>query len=284
MHRDLKPQNILLNFRVDKSLATNKDIQLKIADFGFARFLQEGVMAATLCGSPLYMAPEVIMSQHYDKKADLWSIGTIAYQCLTGKAPFTADSPQALKQFYEKHVNLVPDIPQSTSQQLRDLLIKMLKRNPSDRINFEDFSTHKFLTDYGNNRSTLIELAHAADPSRDVNNYQTRAAAQSSQKQQVQSNQQAAGANLKRSGSSDSTSSNDKKQPENDLIVTRALHEYEQRVAEIKSKASAAVAAVTSAGNGSPSATPNKDAENKQELSDYVLIFKKSSKDEGIIF
>ena len=109
VHRDLKPQNILLNFRVDKSIATNKDIQLKIADFGFARFLQDGVMAATLCGSPLYMAPEVIMSHHYDKKADLWSIGTIAYQCLTGKAPFTADSPQALKLFYEKHVNLVPE-------------------------------------------------------------------------------------------------------------------------------------------------------------------------------
>lgn len=51
VHRDLKPQNILLNFVVDKSQATNRDIQLKIADFGFARFLQEGVMAATLCGS-----------------------------------------------------------------------------------------------------------------------------------------------------------------------------------------------------------------------------------------
>lgn len=109
VHRDLKPQNILLNFIVDKTIATNKDIQLKIADFGFARFLQDGVMAATLCGSPLYMAPEVIMSHHYDKKADLWSIGTIAFQCLTGKAPFTAESPQALKVFYEKHVNLVPE-------------------------------------------------------------------------------------------------------------------------------------------------------------------------------
>ena len=51
VHRDLKPQNILLNFRVDKSVATNRDIQLKIADFGFARFLQDGNMAATLCGS-----------------------------------------------------------------------------------------------------------------------------------------------------------------------------------------------------------------------------------------
>ena len=67
---------------------------MKIADFGFARFLQDGVMAATLCGSPMYMAPEVIMSQQYDAKADLWSIGTIMYQCLTGRAPFQANSPQ----------------------------------------------------------------------------------------------------------------------------------------------------------------------------------------------
>ncbi len=109
VHRDLKPQNILLNYTADKNVATCTDIQLKIADFGFARFLQDGVMAATLCGSPLYMAPEVIMSMHYDKKADLWSIGTIAYKCLTGKAPFTAESPQALKNFYQKHVNLVPE-------------------------------------------------------------------------------------------------------------------------------------------------------------------------------
>lgn len=85
------------------------------ADFGFARHLQSNAMAATMCGSPMYMvcisicadlcrvpcthrasevcfvctqAPEVIMSQHYDAKADLWSIGTIVYQCLTGKAPF----------------------------------------------------------------------------------------------------------------------------------------------------------------------------------------------------
>ena len=71
-------------------------ITMKIADFGFARFLQDGVMAATLCGSPMYMAPEVIMSQQYDAKADLWSIGTIMYQCLTGRAPFQATSPQVI--------------------------------------------------------------------------------------------------------------------------------------------------------------------------------------------
>ena len=110
VHRDLKPQNILLCYKSKGAEASRcpTDITLKIADFGFARFLSDGVMAATLCGSPMYMAPEVIMSLQYDAKADLWSIGTIVYQCLTGKAPFHAHTPQALKQFYEKNANLSP--------------------------------------------------------------------------------------------------------------------------------------------------------------------------------
>ena len=53
-------------------------------------------------------APEVIMSQKYDSKADLWSVGTIMFQCLTGKAPFIAQSPPELRLFYEKHLNIRP--------------------------------------------------------------------------------------------------------------------------------------------------------------------------------
>ncbi|KAK3085030.1 hypothetical protein FSP39_023107 [Pinctada imbricata] len=144
VHRDMKPQNILL-CHSGKSNAPANEIRLKIADFGFARFLQDGVMAATLCGSPMYMAPEVIMSLQYDAKADLWSIGTIVFQCLTGKAPFQAQTPQQLKHFYEKHAELKPNIPKDTSAELRDLLLKMLKRNAKDRIEFEDFFVHPFL-------------------------------------------------------------------------------------------------------------------------------------------
>ncbi|XP_064620250.1 serine/threonine-protein kinase ULK2-like isoform X2 [Lineus longissimus] len=145
VHRDLKPQNLLL-CHAGKPSPQPSDIRIKIADFGFARFLQDGVMAATLCGSPMYMAPEVIMSLQYDAKADLWSIGTIVFQCLTGKAPFQAQTPQQLKQFYEKHANLAPNIPPGTSPELKDLLLKMLKRNARDRIEFEDFFMHPFLT------------------------------------------------------------------------------------------------------------------------------------------
>ncbi|XP_075051261.1 serine/threonine-protein kinase ULK2 [Mixophyes fleayi] len=144
IHRDLKPQNILLSYATRKKM-TFSGIRIKIADFGFARYLQSNMMAATLCGSPMYMAPEVIMSQHYDAKADLWSIGTVIYQCLVGKPPFQANSPQDLRLFYEKNKNLVPSIPAETSSYLSDLLLGLLQRNQKDRLDFEGFFTHPFL-------------------------------------------------------------------------------------------------------------------------------------------
>uniref|UniRef100_A0A671QE86 non-specific serine/threonine protein kinase n=1 Tax=Sinocyclocheilus anshuiensis TaxID=1608454 RepID=A0A671QE86_9TELE len=135
IHRDLKPQNILLSHPAGRKSHSNNTC-IKIADFGFARYLQNNMMAATLCGSPMYMAPEVIMSQNYDAKADLWSIGTIVFQCLTGKAPFQASSPQDLRLFYEKNKTLSPNIPRETSSHLRNLLLGLLQRNHKDRMDF----------------------------------------------------------------------------------------------------------------------------------------------------
>uniref|UniRef100_A0A8D2ZM22 non-specific serine/threonine protein kinase n=1 Tax=Scophthalmus maximus TaxID=52904 RepID=A0A8D2ZM22_SCOMX len=144
LHRDLKPQNILL-CHPEGRRSSSTNTYIKIADFGFARHLQTNTMAATLCGSPMYMAPEVIMSQNYDAKADLWSIGTIVYQCLTGKAPFHASTPQELRLFYESNRTLLPSIPKETSSHLRNLLLRLLQRNHNERISFDDFFHHPFL-------------------------------------------------------------------------------------------------------------------------------------------
>ncbi|RLN51451.1 hypothetical protein BBJ29_009840 [Phytophthora kernoviae] len=81
IHRDLKPQNLLL---VEDSSTS----ALKIADFGFARHLATTSLAETLCGSPLYMAPEILKFQKYDAKADLWSVGTILFEMLAGRPPY----------------------------------------------------------------------------------------------------------------------------------------------------------------------------------------------------
>nr|XP_040125518.1 serine/threonine-protein kinase ULK2 isoform X3 [Ictidomys tridecemlineatus] len=144
IHRDLKPQNILLSY-ANRRKSSVSGIRIKIADFGFARYLHSNMMAATLCGSPMYMAPEVIMSQHYDAKADLWSIGTVIYQCLVGKPPFQANSPQDLRMFYEKNRSLMPSIPRETSPYLASLLLGLLQRNQKDRMDFEAFFSHPFL-------------------------------------------------------------------------------------------------------------------------------------------
>ncbi|XP_054466443.1 serine/threonine-protein kinase ULK1a isoform X2 [Anoplopoma fimbria] len=144
LHRDLKPQNILL-CHPEGRRSSPINTSIKIADFGFARHLQTNTMAATLCGSPMYMAPEVIMSQNYDAKADLWSIGTIVYQCLTGKAPFHASTPQELRLFYESNMTLLPSVPKETSLNLRHLLLGLLQRNHKERIGFDEFFQHPFL-------------------------------------------------------------------------------------------------------------------------------------------
>ncbi|GJN30123.1 hypothetical protein PR202_gb18403 [Eleusine coracana subsp. coracana] len=91
VHRDLKPQNLLLS--------TNGDaIILKIGDFGFARSLMNENLAATICGSPLYMAPEIWQGKDYDAKSDLWSVGVILFQLVTGQLPFPGSNYYQLRQ------------------------------------------------------------------------------------------------------------------------------------------------------------------------------------------
>src|SRR5437762_13541888 len=75
---------------------------LKIADFGFARSLPSTSLAETLCGSPLYMAPEILRYERYDAKADLWSVGAVLYEMVTGRPPFRAQNHVELLRKIEK--------------------------------------------------------------------------------------------------------------------------------------------------------------------------------------
>ena len=127
-----------------------------LADFGFARHLGVADMAATLCGSPMYMAPEVLMSHVYDSSADLYSIGTIVYQCLTGRAPFHATSPQELRQFYERTDVLKPTIPAGTSPGLSELICSLLKKNPKERMSAKDFFRHPFIRERPNRKVIMV--------------------------------------------------------------------------------------------------------------------------------
>ncbi|XP_019430768.1 PREDICTED: serine/threonine-protein kinase ATG1c-like isoform X2 [Lupinus angustifolius] len=140
IHRDLKPQNLLLSRNDERSV-------LKIADFGFARSLQPRGLAETLCGSPLYMAPEIMQLQKYDAKADLWSVGAILFQLVTGRTPFTGNNQIQLLQNIMKSTELqFPPDNRSLSIDCKDLCQKLLRRNPVERLTFEEFFNHPFLS------------------------------------------------------------------------------------------------------------------------------------------
>ncbi|XP_020241298.1 serine/threonine-protein kinase ATG1c-like isoform X2 [Asparagus officinalis] len=139
IHRDLKPQNLLLSTYDENSV-------LKIADFGFARSLQPRGLAETLCGSPLYMAPEIMQLQKYDAKADLWSVGAILYQLVTGRTPFSGMNQIQLLQNIIKSNELRFPPDNNLSFDCIDLCQKLLRRNPVERLTFEEFFNHQFLS------------------------------------------------------------------------------------------------------------------------------------------
>jgi serine/threonine-protein kinase ULK3 len=118
-HFDIKPQNILLTREQMKSVYI-----LKICDFGFATMSEEEDEEHGVKGSPLYMAPEIILTKTYDARADLWSIGVVLFECLFGRAPYSSKS---LEELLEKVKNKQQiDIPPNSkiSSECEDLLTR----------------------------------------------------------------------------------------------------------------------------------------------------------------
>ncbi|KAI9739640.1 MAG: Serine/threonine-protein kinase ulk2 [Cirrosporium novae-zelandiae] len=161
IHRDIKPQNLLLNpsplyyyqkgkteaipyAPSENSLVPVVGVEslpmLKIADFGFARSLPSTSLAETLCGSPLYMAPEILRYEKYDAKADLWSVGTVLYEMMVGRPPFRASNHVDLLRRIEKGEDRIK-FPEETvvSDLMKKLIRRLLKRNPVDRVSFQRF-------------------------------------------------------------------------------------------------------------------------------------------------
>ncbi|CAI5730217.1 unnamed protein product [Peronospora destructor] len=149
VHRDLKPANLLLSSR---NMATAK---LKIADFGFARELESEMMAESVVGSPLYMAPELLEYKGYDAKADLWSVGIILYEMIANEHPFLvvdkchATNHLALRRniyrYFEHygHVRLPKKV--TVSPECEQFVEALLRVDPRKRMSFDDFFRAPFL-------------------------------------------------------------------------------------------------------------------------------------------
>lgn len=120
VHGDIKPENILFD--------PDNPSELKLTDFGLSKIILSDNKLTNKCGTLSYVAPEVLLYQGYDMKADMWSIGVIMYLLFYGKMPFDS----------EKEKDIYNNILIKELSIENTLISGLLKKNPIDRLNSED--------------------------------------------------------------------------------------------------------------------------------------------------
>ncbi|XP_046548036.1 5'-AMP-activated serine/threonine-protein kinase catalytic subunit alpha-like [Haliotis rubra] len=123
IHRDIKPANIIVN-------KENKHITL--IDFGLSTRFHEDSPVTRQCGTPIYTAPEVYSGARYGPPVDVWSLGVILFEMLTGKPPFVSDRPRSMTQLYGCILKTVV-VPHSLQQDCADLVKSLLHIDPLGR-------------------------------------------------------------------------------------------------------------------------------------------------------
>lgn len=140
LHRDLKPHNFLIG----------GDGIIKITDFSFAKLFEKDTMSSTVCGSPLYMAPELLRGELYTNKSDLYSLGVVLYRMLFDRYPYVADTPYALVEKIQNDPLIIPTDQFPISPQCVSLLTSLLQKNITTRIGWLKFFNHKWFIDQNN--------------------------------------------------------------------------------------------------------------------------------------
>lgn len=145
MHRDLKPENLVFK-KINQPIAKNS---LKLIDFGLAEFARKEKFLFEKCGTPGYIAPEIFQSgKKYGTNCDVFSLGVIFYQLMVGEMPFGEDEVDQIIQRNEE-VNYdkihFQFIEEEFGSEAIDLLERMLKKNPTERITIESVIAHPFL-------------------------------------------------------------------------------------------------------------------------------------------
>jgi serine/threonine protein kinase len=139
IHRDLKPQNLLI---------TEGHI-LKLSDFGLAKELKredaEIDLKQTYCGSPMYMSPELIQHKKYNSNSDLWSIGVIIYEMITGTPPFKVKNYKQLVEKMKTEIKIPDKYKRNISNECCQLLESLLSIDSKYRITWENFFEHPWL-------------------------------------------------------------------------------------------------------------------------------------------
>ena len=131
IHRDIKPENLLLN----------EGGRVLLADYGWSNFNMEGDVRKTFCGTPEYIAPEMLLKKGHDTRVDIWSIGILMFELLAGYSPFVAKTNQEL---YQNIKRLKIQWPKDMPPLAKNLISKILKLNPLDRPSFDEILNHQW--------------------------------------------------------------------------------------------------------------------------------------------
>ena len=135
IHRDIKPENVLLN----------EGMVAKLTDFGWSNYIQEEKERKTVCGTPIYLAPEIIKEQGHDERVDIWCIGVLLFELITGSVPFRGNDIETLK---SNILHLKITWPKEMNPDAKDLITKILKLDPNKRLPLEDMLQHPFFLKY----------------------------------------------------------------------------------------------------------------------------------------
>ena len=124
LYRDLKPENIMLD----------SNGHIKLTDFGLSKMVTKSKEKAfTICGTPQYLAPEILSDDGYDNSVDWWSLGCVMYEMLVGKAPFKIPKGSYLTaDLYKKKIT----IPENVTPEAKDLISQLLVPNPKNRLGY----------------------------------------------------------------------------------------------------------------------------------------------------